>query len=93
MIFFNFVSSTCSVTSIDGFLAVLNRYGLRKEHILEAEMALEDLAAQAQDRETTGLLPLVDIMGLLLTQDPSHHVMHNILNQTSQKSARHGHCS
>lgn len=54
------------------FLAVLttlagDRYGLTSDQILEAETALEELAAQAQSRlAEENVLPLIDIMGLLL---------------------------
>lgn len=46
-------------------MSIHDRYGLSQEQIVEAETALEELAAQAQSREAINLLPLVNIMGAL----------------------------
>ena len=54
---------TWGACCLNNTLINLGRYGLSQEQIVEAETALEELAAQAQSRDTADLLPLVNIMG------------------------------
>lgn len=51
------------IHTLGTYLKIVNRYGLSKEQILEAESTLEEMAAKIQKAEPAALLPLVDIMG------------------------------